>query len=105
MARLPNCEQATLDILKLENYCLNPQHTRGRHKARVFRESLGLTRGDSSWLKVSLLAAVTNAEAVKLGSDAFGTRWRVDAPVSRHGKHVVLRTVWIVRTGENAPRF
>ncbi len=74
MARLPNCEQALLDILKLEDHCLNPQHSRGRHKARVFRESLSLTRRDAPWLRSALLAAVKSAEATELESDAFGTR-------------------------------
>ncbi|HXG48805.1 MAG TPA: hypothetical protein VNO52_14360, partial [Methylomirabilota bacterium] len=34
--RLPNGERAIVDIQKLTAYCLNLQHTRGRHKARVF---------------------------------------------------------------------
>jgi hypothetical protein len=36
MARLPNSERAILDIRKIEDYCLNPEHPRGRHKARLF---------------------------------------------------------------------
>src|ERR1700704_3478961 len=37
---LPHSEQAILDIRKVEGYCLNPSHPRGRHKTRVFREAL-----------------------------------------------------------------
>jgi hypothetical protein len=105
MPRLPNPERAILDIRKLEDYCLNPQHARGRHKARVFRESISVVRGDSSWLRSVLLAALPNSEAVELGSDSFGSRWRVDALVSRQDKNIMVRTVWIVRAGETAPRF
>jgi len=99
MMRLPNSERAVLDIRKIEDYCLNPEHPRGRHKARVFRELLGATRNDAPWLRDALLDAVQNSEAIELAADAFGSRWRADVSVSRHGKNVVIRTMWIVRTG------
>jgi len=105
MARLPNGERAILDISKIENYCLNPAHPRGRHKARLFRELLGITRSDSHWLRNILLDAVRHGDAIELMADAFGTRWRVDAMVSRQGRSVVVRTAWIVRAAEDAPRF
>jgi hypothetical protein len=44
---LPKRNEAVLDIRKIEDYCLNPSHPRGRHKARVFREALGLQRSDA----------------------------------------------------------
>jgi hypothetical protein len=34
--RLPNADLAVFDIRKIADYCLNPLHPRGRHKARVF---------------------------------------------------------------------
>ena len=105
MARLPNSERARLDLRKIEDYCLNPEHPRGRHKARLFRELLGLTRADGRWLRHALLDAVASRDAIEIASDAFGRRWRIDVPVSRHARHVMVRTVWIVRTGEEAPRF
>jgi hypothetical protein len=49
---LPNPDQAVLDTRKMEDYCLNPLHPRGRHKARVFREALHLQRSDAAWLRV-----------------------------------------------------
>ena len=105
MARLPNYERAVIEIRKLADYCLNPQHPRGRHKASVFRDALGVTRADSSWLRSALLTALPNTEATELASDGFGRRWRVDALVSRQDKNCVVRTIWIVRIGEDAPRL
>ena len=105
MKYLPNSEQAIIDIRKIEDYCLSRTHPRGRHKARVFREALGIDRTDASWLRQCLLEAVRHSEAFELATDAFGTRWRVDMPIARHGKSVVVRTVWIVKTGETAPRL
>lgn len=40
--KIPNAARAIVDIEKLRDYCLNPEHPRGRHKARVFARRLGL---------------------------------------------------------------
>jgi hypothetical protein len=39
--KLPNAESAIIAIEKLRNYCLDPEHPRGKHKARVFSSVLG----------------------------------------------------------------
>jgi hypothetical protein len=103
--RLPNCEQAIIDLRKLEDYCLSQAHRRGRDKATVFRHALGINQTDSRWLRQSLLEAVRGSDAIDLGSDQFGRLWRIDVGVTRHDKAAVIRTLWIVRTGEDAPRL
>lgn len=105
MARLPNSDQAILDIRKIEDYCLNPQHPRGRHKARVFRETLGIGRDESYWFRSAILSAVRQADVAEPASDAAGRRWRIDIFIERQNRKIVVRTVWIIRTGENTPRF
>jgi hypothetical protein len=105
MLTLPNGDQAILDLRKLEDYCLDPKHPRGRHKARVFRDALGIGRNDASWLRRKLLAAAKDGGAVELSTDEFGWRWRLDVPVARHERSVVIRTLWLIRTGESIPRF
>ena len=42
---LPNAEKAVVDISKLRDYCLNPNHEVGKHKARVFSAALNLGQG------------------------------------------------------------
>jgi hypothetical protein len=103
--RLPHAGSAILDIRKLAQYCLDSMHARGRHKARGFREALGLVAVDADWLRRALLDSVLMADAVELDRDMYGRRWRVDVAVSRHGRQSVVRTLWIVRTGEQVPRF
>lgn len=49
--KLPNAEHVVIDIRKLTEYCLNPYHGRGRHKARVFQSALGLTVYDAKELR------------------------------------------------------
>lgn len=47
--KLPNAEYAIVDKDKIENYCLNLEHPRGKHKARVFIRTLGLTKPTSKF--------------------------------------------------------
>jgi hypothetical protein len=103
--RLPHSDGAILDIRKIEDYCLSPSHPRGRHKARVFRDALDLQRIDASWLRDVLLEAARLGEAFEVMADTWGTHWGLDATIRRQGKSAVVRTIWIVRTGESVPRF
>jgi hypothetical protein len=103
--KIPHGDRAVLDISKLENYCLDRTHLRGRHKAQMFRSALGLERPDAELLKQALLDGARECDASELMTDAFGTRWRVDVPVERHNRRAVVRTIWIRRTGEDFPRF
>ncbi|MDB9478860.1 hypothetical protein PN463_09555 [Dolichospermum circinale CS-537/03] len=40
---LPNAENAVVDIRKLRDYSLNPNHSTGKDKARLFSSILGMT--------------------------------------------------------------
>jgi len=103
--RLPGGERAVVDIRKLRDYCLDPLHLRGRHKARVFRNAVGIGQADADWLRDIVLDGVRANEAVELTQDSYGSRWRVDIPVERGGKTAMLRTIWIVRIGGDVPVF
>jgi hypothetical protein len=102
---LPNGDEAILDLRKLVDYCLSPTHPRGRHKARVFRESLGIGQGGVPALRELLLKAAAREAATQLPGDSWGERWQVDVPISRHGRRAVVRTIWIIRSMEQIPRF
>src|SRR5262245_57897507 len=102
---LPQGDEAILDIRKIEQYCLNPSHPRGRHKARVFREALDLRQSDAPWLRDVLLEAARLGEVVQFAVDTWGNHWRLDVTIRRQGKSAVIRRIWIVRAGESVPRF
>jgi hypothetical protein len=55
--KLPNGENAVVDIEKLIDYCRNPDHPRGKHKARVFESASGLTAQHAEFLRQQLLNA------------------------------------------------
>ncbi len=99
---LPNGDRGIVDIQKLRAYCLNPQHTRGRHKARVFA-SVGIREADAEELRTALIHAATNAEA-RLGMlNQYGQRNMIDSDMVRGSRTVKIRSTWIVLTGQSLP--
>lgn len=103
--RLPNADQAVVDIVKLRDYCLSVTHPRGRHKARKFSSSLGMSAVDAADLREAILEAVRVSEAVEADADKFGRRFAVDFTLSYRGRTAGIRTAWIVRRGEDFPRL
>jgi hypothetical protein len=103
--RLPNGERAVVDVVKLRDYCLNPDHLRGRHKARVFASALGLTAGDADGLRGRILEAAVAASAQAAARDAYGQRYVLDFMCDGPGGTAMVRTCWIIRAGEDFPRL
>jgi hypothetical protein len=103
--RLPNGERADLGV-KLEEYVLNPLHRDGRHKARVFESSLGITLADSSILRRAILAAAAASDEVETrGDNGHGEVYVLRFPLSTVKGSAVVLTAWIVRHGEDFPRL
>lgn len=102
--KLPNGEHAIVDLRKLQEYCLNAHHPRGRNKARVFA-SVGILQADAEVLRKALLGAARDAEA-RLGvANPYGQRYIVDFDLVRPAKTVRVRSTWIVRIGDDLPRL
>jgi hypothetical protein len=102
--KLPNGDQAIVDIRKLLDYCLNPQHPRGRNKARVFA-SVGIRESDAEELRVAILSAARDAEAELGVANAYGQRYIVDFDCRRQERQVRIRSTWIVRSEDGLPRL
>jgi hypothetical protein len=102
--KLPNGEFAIVDIRKLQAYCLNLQHFRGRNKARVFA-AFGILQADAEELRAALLTAANSADARPGAANVYGQRYIVDFDLVRHGKTARIRSTWIVRIGEGLPRL
>lgn len=103
--KLPNGERAVVDIEKLKNYCLNQEHRRGCHKARVFAASLGMTIDNAEELRSVLLAAARNSDATLAERDEYGARYVVDFMASGPAGRAMIRSSWIIRRGEDFPRL
>jgi hypothetical protein len=101
--RLPNGDRADLGT-KLEDYVLNPRHREGRHKARVFESSLGITLANGDVLRQAILSAAGNsddAEALGNNGEIYILRVRLE---TQKGSATVM-TVWIIRDAEDFPRL
>jgi hypothetical protein len=103
--KLPNGERAVVDIEKLRDYCLSPEHRRGCHKARVFKASLGMTQKHARNLRNALLAAALNNDAVPEEHDKYGRRYVVDFRVTGPSGQAMVRSSWIIRREEDFPRL
>ena len=103
--KLPNGDRAIVEIAKLRDYCLDPQHHQGKHKARVFAATLGMTQTDAPALRKELLRAAREVDAARGESDGYGERFTIDFETSRSNRPAVVRSAWIVLRGESAPRL
>ena len=103
--KLPNGDRAVVDIVKLTDYFLSVTHPRGRHKARVFAASLGLTADQADLLRDALLEAARVEDATATDADEFGQRYVIDFTLQGPSGQARVRSTWIVRTAEDFPRL
>ena len=103
--KLPGGDRAEVDPRKLSDYCLSNTHPVGKHKAAVFLAALGLTAADAPSLQELLLRAAIEGEADFERGDEFGERYRLDFEVPTSSGRAMLRSAWIVRSGEDFPRL
>ena len=77
----PNADRAVVDIRKLRDYCLDPEHDEGKHKARLFKDA-------------------------KLGRrDGYGQRYVVDFVLEWRGKRAMVRSAWIIEHNADTPKL
>ncbi|MGB7417412.1 MAG: DUF6883 domain-containing protein [Thermosynechococcaceae cyanobacterium] len=103
--KLPNAQDAYIDDEKLASYCLNPQHSDGQHKARVFESALDLSLKNLGVLKVALLEAVQGHEAKPIQRNAYGQKYVIDFAMTHNGKTATIHSIWMVKDSENFPRL
>ncbi|MCC7126708.1 MAG: hypothetical protein IT178_17795 [Acidobacteria bacterium] len=103
--RLPGANSAVVDINKLTGYCLDPDHPRGKHKARVFASALGLTVANADALRLALLEAAASSDARLSFADEFGERYVLEFSMRGPGGTATIVSSWIVRGGELFPRL
>ena len=102
---IPHAERAIVDIRKLRDYCLNPMHAEGQHKARLFVAALDMTADDAEDLRALLLQAVTTADGQLGRRDAYGQRYTVDILLTWRDKQTIVRSGWIIEHDSDTPRL
>jgi hypothetical protein len=103
---VPNAEQAYIDMRKLVEYALNPEHPKRGDKALVFASALGLTADDAELLRDARLQGVQAEDAIIGEENEFGKSYRVDFEMTGpNGKTATVRSGWIIRSDEDFPRL
>ena len=103
--QLPNAINAFIDDRKLTEYCLNPEHEEGKHKARVFASALGITSEIYFVLKAAILDAVFSENALLIKELSCGKLYQVDFEMRYGDKFASVRSGWIILKDEDFPRL
>jgi hypothetical protein len=88
--KLPNRDRAVVQIEKLRDYSLSPEHEEGKHKARVFAAALGIGQEDAEWLRDQLLAVAVNQDCELGKKTQHGQRYTIEFVVE-HGEKSAKR--------------
>ena len=102
---IPNPENAVVDIRKLRDYCLSPEHDDGKHKARLFSSILGMTADNAEELRQILLEVIKTHEARLGRQDEFGQRYTLDFTIEWQNRSATLRSGWIIEHGSEIPKL
>ena len=102
---LPNALHARIDPRKLHEYLLSENHPIGRHKAKTLR-ALGFRREHWSKLAPALKLVALSGSVESRTVIEYGTLYLVSGVlIGPSGMGARFRAVWIVPTGELAPRL
>lgn len=103
--RLHRADRAICDDSKVRDYLLSREHPIGRTKARFF-ESLGYTRREWSVLQAALITLAVAGDAAPGTPSPFGQSYVVRGILhGPAGLGAPVATVWMIRSGEDIPRF
>lgn len=103
--KIPNAERAIVEIGKLRDYCLDLEHSDGKHKAHQFYVKIGMRVDNAEELREALLQAVQTDNAQLGKNDVYGQRYTVDFTLKWHGRQATIRSGWIIDRGSEIPRL
>ncbi|HEX5999119.1 MAG TPA: hypothetical protein VFZ16_06950 [Hyphomicrobiaceae bacterium] len=105
MATVPGCDMAIVEPAKVAGYLLSNSHPIGRGKAHFFTQ-FGFRQNAPVVLARALLDHVRIHNFADVQVSAYGAKYRVDGYLaSPDRRNPRVSTVWMIRNGENAPRF
>lgn len=103
--RIPNADRAVIEPTKLRGYLLSASHPIGRFKAPFF---LGFGYSPEGWrrLESDLRNQHLSQDATPADRSPHGRKYVIRAPlVGPSGRAAEVVSVWVVRAGEDIPRF
>lgn len=105
MTELPHRDKAYIPPRKVSAYLLSETHAVGKSKAKFFRR-LGYNETTSEDLIQRLIGIAQTEPVIEIKLSPYGTKYVIDGTLQTpRGIVVKIRTVWIIETGDNVPRF
>jgi len=102
---VPNSQNAIVERQKIVGYLLSSNHPVGRNKARVFARC-GYDLGSTHKLISELKRIITEGQLIEVIESPWGLKYIVDGTLHcSRGTNLGIRTVWIVETESQTPRF
>lgn len=90
---------------KLYEYILNPFHPDGKSKAQFLQE-IGYDQAHWQLLEKDLREQHLSIEADRGKESNYGQKYEIVAPLAGpNGKEHRIRSIWMIRHGENFARF
>jgi hypothetical protein len=103
--RIPNADRGVIESAKVHGYLLSRSHPVGRFKAAFFL-ALGYVPDGWHHLEADLRSQHLSQEAGLEERTQYGQKYAIRATlVGPAGRSADVTSVWIVRTGEDFPRF
>jgi hypothetical protein len=102
--RIPNADAAVISREKIVQYLLNLDHPDGRSKAALLGHA-GFSADRPEELEQALRAQHLSLAAKKGKLSAYGEKYEVVGPLAGPRGRVMVRSIWIIRQEEAAPRL
>jgi hypothetical protein len=103
--RVPHANMAMVSEEKITGYLLNPSHPDGAGKAQFFTR-VGFNTETWQDLANALRELVERSTITQQVDSQHGTKYIVDGFINTPLRSTVaVRTIWIIDTGEEVPRF
>ncbi len=104
-AKLPNAREAYVESEKITDYLLSLDHPEGKGKAKFFMEH-GFKVNHHGELAASLRKHAATQPVTDRKDSEYGVKYIIECEChSPDGRNPCIRSVWIVETGETAPRL
>ena len=103
--KLPNGDRAVIDLGKILDYLLSPEHPVGRYKAAWFQR-LGFTRSSWQTLVAELQTLAAQGDVAVGDRTVYGQKYAVRGMItSPTARAAAVVSIWIILDGEDLPRF
>ena len=103
--RLPNAENAWVEVAKILDYLLSTSNEDGQGKAKFFFQ-YGFSREQWQEFAYALRNHGQRHSVTRVVETSFGPKFVIEGPVETpDGQNPLVRTVWMINYGTDSPRL